>query len=275
MSTGGADEEPPQIYPISQLKDSQIIKQYLQLKPRFRIAFEKFDTDKTGFLSGAKFNELLNLLNSGAHGKWIVRYEEIRQHTKDIFHREMLRTRINLENMDGDFDGNISFDDFWTHLVSPAVLRRVEQYGLGPIYFFFQAVKIPSFQEEYLSLKPRIIQVFKLFDSGTGFIDKNRFSDFAAVICAEGGKTENELLLEFDQNEDARVSWGEFWKWFEEKTATTQSEMDSMYQRIHSWLGYNRHLSQDFYSATSRARHGEDDRLLTPGSVGSEYLHVE
>lgn len=116
------------------------------------------------------------------------------------------------------------------------MLERVQAEGLEQTFFAFQAWGVPSFQEEYLNLKPKLVEVFKKYEDGTGYLNVDGFKALAPVLVRGSALDAEAIRKSMDTNQDDRISWREFWQYFEDRVANSQAEVDEMYTKLTLWL---------------------------------------
>jgi Ca2+-binding EF-hand superfamily protein len=196
------------------LSSRPLLEQYRNLEPKFRKVFEKYDTKEKGYLDKDTFPALCAPLTEGLMGKDIKAYEERIQNSKDCFHQPMRSTQISWENINKDSDDHVTWDEFWTFLTNDRMLARIEKEGLRWVFLAFHMWDVPSYQEEFIGMKPRFIQVFKKYDTnGTGCLDSETFAEVCSRILHIRPDLVDRVQA-MDEQRDDKITWGEFWKFF-------------------------------------------------------------
>ena len=82
------------------------------------------------------------------------------------------------------FPAKITPESFWAFWNSDDQLNKIEDEGIGNIFIMFQYLEIPTFQDEYMDLKPHFIRAFRERDlDSKGWISKSDFILFVNRVC--------------------------------------------------------------------------------------------
>jgi len=219
------------------LSDLSPVQQYLKLEPKFAEVFKKYDVDEKGWLDERTFTPILKTLEGGALGRDATLYEENIQDAKNCFHASMRASMLTYENMDKDKHGRISWDHFWGFMSNQKQQDKIEKQGLRTIFLAFDAWGVPTYQQEFMILKPRFIEAFNKYDiNSNGYIDKEEFKFMMADLLTVRPELKTQLH-KVDENNDGKVTWGEFWKFFStsDRFATDQEELDCVLNTLLAW----------------------------------------
>mmetsp|Transcript_42870 Transcript_42870/g.84042 ORF Transcript_42870/g.84042 Transcript_42870/m.84042 type:complete len:244 (+) Transcript_42870:35-766(+) len=219
------------------VSDLDPVTQYLKLQPKFQAVFNKYDVDNKGWLDERTFAPLIKALDGGQLAKDAAEYEAKIQDTKDCFHASMRASLLTYENFKKDQNGRISWDLFWEFLSSQKQQDKIKKQGLRTIFLAFGAWGVLSYQQEFLNLKPRFIEAFNKYDlNSNGYIDKEEFKPMMADLLTVRPELKSQLH-KVDENQDGKITWGEFWKFFStgDRFATDQSELDKVHKSLEAW----------------------------------------
>lgn len=221
--------------------DTDLVEQYLNLKPKFKLVFEKFRNPK-GWLDAQSFVPLVKCLYQQDLALSLAEYDRRIAESKDCFREPMRETVLSWANMHKDEKGRCPWDQFWGFLSSPAMLARIRKEGLRDTFLAFELWEIPTYQQEFASLKSRFGEAFKKYDgNANGFIDREELETFIqlSLPCFPYHTTESFRNGMFCGEAAVRgfITWGEFWKFFStgKMFPTNQEELDNVYATLAVW----------------------------------------
>lgn len=217
------------------LSSKSLTDQYMALEPKFRGVFEKYDTGNKGYLDKHTFVNLEEDQEQGLLLKDMKAYTERVQKAKDCFHKPMTITKINWDNVSKDSDDHVTWELFWSFLTSEKMLMRIEKDGLRTTFLAFHLWGVPSWQEEFVNLKPRFIAAFKKFDfNGNGFLDSGEERETMEKRLLGARPDLEDTLDQMDDNKDGKITWGEFWKFFStgDNFPTDQAELAAAHKLL-------------------------------------------
>lgn len=212
--TGVSPVDPGPPFEYKEMMSTRPLKeQYMQLEPKFKLVFEKFDITNKGYLTKETFPAFEQSLSQGTLVNDLEEYDKSIAKSKDCFHESMSITKVSWTNIWKDSDDHVTWEKFWGFFTSEKMLNRIEKHGLRTTFLSFHMWGVPSWQEEFVHLKPRFVEAFKKYDQdGNGFLDHEELAACEErVRWARPDITDLTLL---DEQEDDKITWGEFWKFF-------------------------------------------------------------
>lgn len=233
---------------------------YLNLEARFAQMFKKYDRGYKGYWDKNDFSEFHKVLATSPMLRQAdAAYEVKIEGEKAVFRADMRKAILSFENLDCITpDGKVIWAEFWqywsqVHYIQNRILDN--ESGLADTYLLFQTVGITTYQDEYVSLKPCFMSLFKAHDLGTreqplGYISRGDMIYLTRGLFERRVEVKDAHMRAGDHVGE-RVTWADFWGFISQTALVPSTELGLQHTKdqLDMWGHYEETLVKEEFVA--------------------------